>query len=256
MIDTHSHLLPGVDHGCPDLETSILMARAAADSGVDVVVCTPHLPEWDEALIRRTGIVLREVKEGLVAAGVELELRSGFEVDLSVALTVDTTRLCALTIEGSGGAILFETPYSGWPLFIEEVIFRLSAEGFTPVLAHPERNERVQRSPDLLARCLKAGAVAQATAGSIGGMFGKGAERTFFRLISEGLISILASDAHSFRKEDWTMDPMLEALKGRVSEEDLLTLTETNPRRLLAGKKLLPVRPENGKSRQRRWILP
>jgi protein-tyrosine phosphatase len=256
MIDTHSHLLPGVDHGCPDLETSILMARAAADSGVDVVVCTPHLPEWDEALIRRTGIVLREVKEGLAAAGVELELLSGFEVDLSVALTVDITRLCALTIEGSGGAILFEMPYSGWPLFIEEVIFRLSAEGLTPVLAHPERNERVQKSSDLLAGCLKAGAVAQATAGSIGGMFGKSAERTFFRLISEGLISLLASDAHSFREEGWTMGPMLETLRGRVSAEDLLTLTETNPRRLLTGTKLLPVRPEDGKGRRRRRILP
>jgi protein-tyrosine phosphatase len=96
--------------------------------------------------------------------------------------------------------------------------------------------------------CLKAGAVAQATAGSLGGEFGRSAQRTFFRLISEGLVSLLASDAHSYRREGWTMGPMLAALEGRVSREDLVTLTEANPRRLLAGKRPIEVKPENGRA--------
>ena len=62
MIDTHSHLLPGLDHGCPDIETSVRMARAAAEAGVRTVVCTPHFPRWDEELIGRAGVVINEVR--------------------------------------------------------------------------------------------------------------------------------------------------------------------------------------------------
>lgn len=251
MIDTHSHLLPKIDHGCPDLATSVLMAREAAASGIGTVVCTPHLSDWDETVVGRAGPVLEEVKAELAAAGVGLALRLGFEVDLGIAASVDTIRLSALTIEGSGGAIVLEMPYSGWPPFIQETIFRLSTVGFVPVLAHPERNERVQKSSELLAGCLKAGAVAQATAASLGGEFGRTAERTFYRLISEGLISLLASDAHSYRRDGWTMGPMLAALEGRVTQEDLVTLTQTNPRRLLAGKKPVPVKPADKRSLQR-----
>ncbi len=255
MIDTHSHLLPEIDHGCPDLETSLLMVRAAVSSGVSTIVCTPHLTEWDGAVIGRAGLMLRRVKAAVATAGDGPDLRLGFEVDLGIAATVDTTTLSALTIEDSWGAILLEMPYSGWPPFIEETIFRLSAAGFVPVLAHPERNERIQRSSELLAGCLKAGAVAQATAGSLGGEFGRSAERTFFRLISEGLISLLASDAHAYRSSSWTMHPMLEALEGRVSEDDLAAFTEINPRRLLHGKKPHPVKPVKGKTsrRNRAW---
>jgi len=250
MIDTHSHLLPGLDHGCPDIETALQMAREAATSGVETVVCTPHLPDWDEALVGSAGPAQERVRRGLADAGVPLELRLGFEVDLGLAATIDATRLCALTIEGSGGAILLEMPYVGWPPFMEDTIFRLATAGFVPILAHPERNERVQRSPELLGACLKAGAVAQATAGSLGGTFGRVAERTFFRLISEGLISLVASDAHSFNREGWTMLAMVAALEGRVSQEDIVTLTATNPARLLAGQKPLPVRPVNGSMRR------
>jgi len=247
MIDTHSHLLPGLDHGCPDLQTAVLMAWEAAESGVSTVVCTPHLPEWDEGVVGSAGLILEKVRGEVTAAGIALELRLGFEVDLGVVAGVDMVKLAALTVEGSRGAIILEMPYYGWPPFIREMIFRLSAAGFVPVLAHPERNERVQRSSDLLADCLKAGAVAQATAGSLGGAFGRDAERTFFRLISEGMISLLASDAHSFRREGWTMGPMLRVLQGKVSREDLVVLTDSNPRKLLAGERPAEVNPDTGR---------
>lgn len=246
MIDTHSHLLPGLDHGCPDIDTSVQMARAAMESGVRTIVCTPHFPTWDEALVARAGEVIEEVRAALDTAGVDVALRLGFEVDLAVTATVDLATLSALTIEDSGGAILLEVPYSGWMPVIDETIFRLSTAGLIPVLAHPERNDRVQKSSEPLVSCLRAGAVAQGTAGSLGGIFGPTAERTFFRLIEEGLISLLASDAHAFIHGGWTMDPMLEALEGRVAPDDLVTLTETNPAKLLAGERPQPISAQTG----------
>ena len=42
MIDLHSHMLPGIDDGAPDLETSVALVRELYDGGVTDVVATPH----------------------------------------------------------------------------------------------------------------------------------------------------------------------------------------------------------------------
>jgi protein-tyrosine phosphatase len=246
VIDTHSHLLPGVDHGCPDLATCLHMAREAAASGVKTVICTPHLFDWDEPAIERVREVTTEVRAALTAADIQLELRLGFEITVDLAATVDLDKLRTVTIDGSGGAILVEMPYSGWPVYMEETLFRLSVAGFLPILAHPERNERIQENLSFLDGCLRAGAVAQGTAPSLGGEFGRASEQAFLQLLFDGSFALLASDAHAFRREGWTMTAMLKALEGRVAKEDLVALTETNPARLLDGKKPLAVKPGAG----------
>jgi protein-tyrosine phosphatase len=252
LIDTHSHLLPGVDHGCPDLETSLQMASAAAASGISTVVCTPHLPDWDERHISQVQAVLEEVRSALAVAGTELTLLLGFEVDLSVASMVGKKELEALTIEGSNGAILLEMPYSGWPVFMEDMVFRLATTGFRPVLAHPERNDRIQRSSDLLVGCIKAGAVAQGTAASLTGEFGRSPAQTLRRLLSEGNIRLLSSDAHAYRRDGWTMEAMMAELADCADADSLALLTRGNPARLLAGESPLAVRVA-GKGGTRSW---
>jgi protein-tyrosine phosphatase len=235
------------------METSVLMACAAAEAGVSTIICTPHLPDWDESLVARAAVVIEEVRDALAVAGVEVRLLLGFEVDLSIAATASPERLRRLGVEGaeedSALPIVLETPYYGWPVYLEDTIFRLSTAGFVSVLAHPERNDRIQASPDLLRGCLKAGAVAQATAGSLGG-FGRPAVKTLHKLIQEGLISLLASDAHSDRRDGWTVTPMLQSLGDRLTGEDASMLTETNPRLLLEGKQLLPLSAKGPASRR------
>jgi protein-tyrosine phosphatase len=245
LIDTHSHLLPWVDHGCPDLETSLSMAREAAASGIDTVVCTPHLSEMVPEDIRHAREVADEVVAEIARAGIQLKLLLGFEVDLAVAATCGPEELKTLTVEGSRGVIVLEMPYEGWPRFLEQTLFRLATGGFQPVLAHPERNDRIQRSPELLEGCLKAGAVAQGTAASLTGEFGRGPERAFHKLLAQGSIGLLASDAHAYRTDGWTLAPVLESLRGTVRDEDLAILVEKNPQRLLAGQTLAKIRPSD-----------
>jgi protein-tyrosine phosphatase len=257
MIDTHSHMLPGIDHGCPDMQTALNMARVAADSGIDTVVCTPHYPDWNAAKIDYAQSLIEQLRAALENAGIALRVALGFEVDLAVAMAVELDQVRRLTIEGSQNVILCEMPYNGWPVYLEPTIFKLSSAGFVPIIAHPERNDLVQKSSEPLTRLMRAGAVIQATGGTLTGEFGNGAIKTFHRLFSEGLVSLIATDAHSFRQENWTMDSLLEALEGQLSEADLVRLTTTNPRSLMRGEPLEPVVSGVGGghnlARKKRW---
>ncbi len=49
MIDIHSHILPGIDDGPPDLEGALDLARAAVAAGCDALFLEVH-PAPEEAL--------------------------------------------------------------------------------------------------------------------------------------------------------------------------------------------------------------
>jgi protein-tyrosine phosphatase len=260
-------VLPWVDHGSPDLETTLRMIREAAFRGTGTIVCSPHVYELDPRLVERARETHREVVAALKEQAIPVRLLLGFEVDLTVAATCDLDTIRSLCIGGgdgegssdagedSGRAVIIEMPFSGWPLFLEQTLFRLTAAGFLPILAHPERNERVQRSPDALAACLNAGAVAQGTAGSLSSMFRKQSLKTFHELLARGWFSLLASDAHSQPEYTWSLEPLLSELGKRVSASDRELMTEVNPARILEGKSPIPLAPKRpGDGGRRRFL--
>ena len=259
------------------------MVRRAWEAGTTTIVCTPHLYDWDPLLLDRAREVREKVEAALREEGIDLRLLLGFEVDLSVIAEADADMIARLAIGGSGspagaastakstptagstpqgapasspgskGVIIIETPFSGWPPFLQETLFRLRTAGYTPVLAHPERNERLQRSPGLLDDCIRAGAVAQGTAGSLAGPFRKGCMRTFLDLLARGSLSLLASDGHAHVDYTWSLAPLIEELRKRVPEDYLQTLVGLNPERVLAGKQPLPGFPDSRQGGKSWW---
>lgn len=259
IIDTHSHCLPLVDHGSPDLDTTLRMIQAAAAQGTTVICCTPHLYQYDPDLVRRARETHSEVVAALGAAGIPVRLLLGFEVDLTVAARADRDTLYDLCIqngdpESPGRALLIEMPFNNWPPFFEKTIFGLATSGLLPVIAHPERNDRVQRSPEALEACMNAGAVLQGTSGSLSGLFRKDSQRTFFELLARGWFSLLASDAHSAPDYTWTVAPMLAELGTRVTPEDRELLVNVNPTRVLEGNRPIPMVPKRARGKGRRFF--
>ena len=41
--DIHSHLIPGIDDGSPDMETTIMLLKKFIDLGYKKVITTPHV---------------------------------------------------------------------------------------------------------------------------------------------------------------------------------------------------------------------
>ena len=232
------------------------MIRAAADQGTRTIVCTPHLYELDARLVERAREVHREVVAAVKEQAIPVRLLLGFEVDLTIAATSDLDTIRTLCVGGSDGeqapgagespgyALIIEMPYSGWPVFLEPTLFRLATAGLLPILAHPERNERIQRSPDALAACLNAGAVAQGTAASLSSMFRKQSLKAFHELLARGWFSLLASDAHSQPESTWSLQPLVTELGKRLSPADRELMTEVNPARVLEGERPVPLSPK------------
>ena len=229
------------------MSTTLRMIQAAVAAGTTTIVCTPHLYNKDPDLVKRVRRVHAETVTAVEEAGIPVRLLSGFEVDPSVALTSDTDTLrtlCVYDQDGGRNVLIMETPYSGWPPLFEQNIRRLVTGGIQPVLAHPERNDRVQRSPDILAGCMDAGAVLQGTSGSFSPLFRRDSHKTFYELLARGWFGLLASDGHSEPEYTWSLGPLLAEIGDRISPEDRDLLVSVNPARILEGKRPLPVVPK------------
>ena len=225
--------------------------------GTTTICCTPHLYEYDPDLVQRARETHREVVAALEAAEIPVRLLLGFEVDLTVAATVEPAIVRTLCIqnegsEGSSRALVVEMPFTNWPPFFEETIFRLTTAGLLPIIAHPERNDRVQRSPDALEPCINAGAVLQGTSGSLTSLFRKGSQKTFLELLARGWFGLLASDGHSTPEYTWTVGAMLAELGTRLTPEDCDLLVSVNPARVLEGKRPIPLAPKRPLRKGRR----
>jgi protein-tyrosine phosphatase len=197
MYDLHAHILPGVDDGAATLNEAVDMARVAVEHGTKTILATPHRRDVAEnSSVSEVQDIQRRLSGELESSGIELDLLLGMENHLDLDLPEDLSTGHALPINGTR-YVLVELPFFGYPNYVEEILFQLQLQGSTPVLAHPERIEAIQRNPGRLAEFVDRGMLTQITAGSILGHFGGGVKRFTLSLLRKGLVHIIASDTHA-----------------------------------------------------------
>jgi protein-tyrosine phosphatase len=197
LIDLHSHILPGLDDGAADLETSLEMARTAVADGIRTTAVTPHVRDDYPTSAAEMEGTLATLRTAVAAEGIELELLPGGELDLGRLAQLDAHELRRFSLGGNGSWLLLEFPYAGWPIGLLPVARRLAEEGFRVVLAHPERHQEVQARPVRLQEFVESGIVVQLTAASVEGRLGRRPQQAAHALLELGLAHLLASDAHA-----------------------------------------------------------
>ncbi len=214
MIDLHSHILRGIDDGARTLEDSLEIARTAVADGITTIAGTPHVrDDWPTAADLMEQRVA-ELQLALERAGIDLTVRPGGEIAIDWLSRLDVEELRRFGLGGNPGYLLVETPYYGWPSGLAERLFALCEEGFTPVLAHPERNGEVQMDPGRLAHLVESGVLVQVTAASVEGRIGRRARECGLVLVREGLAHLLASDAHHASVREVGMAAAAQAVGG------------------------------------------
>lgn len=191
MIDIHCHILPGIDDGAPDMETSIAMARIAANDGIHTIIATPHLtsPTFSKEKLLKA---VAQLNTTLQRHNIPLTILFGAEVQAHISLSV-ADRFCL----AESSFLLVEFPHSYLPADATGLISALTARSITPIIAHPERNIQIGREPWQLITLLGMGAKIQITAESITGKMGMAAKNCAEYLLQNKHVHYLATDSHA-----------------------------------------------------------
>jgi protein-tyrosine phosphatase len=234
MIDPHFHCLPGIDDGPRTWDEAVALCQAAAAEGTETVIATPHVlrDEWiNDDPAERDGLLVRLNSmlggKPSVVAGCE------FYFSTDVVQLVERGRWSPLTGLNGSRYLLIEFPAREVPAGAEAIFHELSLLGVTPVVAHPERNATFAREPARLERLVARGAVAQITAGSLLGDFGRSARLACDDLFRAGLVHLIGSDAHSLDRRPPRLAEARAHVRTAWGEAAEKGIFETNPEALL-----------------------
>lgn len=226
MIDIHCHLLPAVDDGPGTVEQTIEMARRAVEEGVTAIVVTPHAfhPQFEteDLNVQEAAATLQNV---LHQEGIKLDIYPGQEIRVFGDLVQALEDGEALSLAGSR-YVLVEFPSDTVPAYAEQLFFRLQAEGYTPVIAHPERNKELATNPKRLMDFVSSGALSQVTTSSLTGEFGQNVKEIAFVFLRNGLSQLVASDAHSTGRRTFYWGAAKQAVMEELGADRWETLKE------------------------------
>ena len=229
MIDLHCHILPGIDDGAPDVETAIAMARIAVADGITVTACTPHMmPGYYENTSEGVRAAVRALQTRLDEEGVPLKLVTGADVHLVPGLAAGLRDGSKLTLADTR-YFLFEPPHNTAPPRLAEAVFDCMAAGFHPLITHPERLRWIEDHYEVMRQLAGSGAWMQLTAGSITGRFGKRTQYWAERMLDEGIVHVIATDAHNLRSRSPVLSEAVEAVSRRLGEEAANDMVLTRP---------------------------
>ncbi len=178
--------------------------------------------------LRHTNAKVRmvyELNKRLKEENIPLKVLPGMEVGITANLAelVDKGRVLTL---GGGSHLLVETPFISIPYGIEGLIHRIKEAGIVPIFAHPERCREVQSNPKRLKDIFDAGALIQVTTASFLGYFGNGAKQCATSLAKEGLVHLVASDAHSPKERPPVINKAFSILHDILGEEGSRAIKE------------------------------
>ncbi len=197
--DIHSHLIPGIDDGSQDMETSLKMVRGLADLGYKKFITTPHIlwevyPNTPEIINNGLIPLNNKVKE----ENLQVEVHAAAEYFLDehfVQLITSGSQL--LTI--SDGMVLIEFSMLTAPLDLQEQLFELQMRNYNPIIAHPERYSYMNRKREFFDNLKDAGYLFQLNLMSLTGYYGPVVQELAEYLIKKDYYNFVGTDLHSLK---------------------------------------------------------
>lgn len=219
MIDLHCHLLPGIDDGPETMEESLALAQSAVDQGITHVLCTPHHNNGRYENPKASIIAaVAELQIALDETQIPLTVLEGQEVRITGELIEDLNEDNLLFTDLNDTYLLIEFPSADVPAFSETLLFELRGMGKIPVIVHPERNRFFMEDPDRLIPFLEMECLAQLTAPSIVGIFGKKIQKIAHEMVERNLVQMVASDAHGVNKRPFYLKEAYTEIEGKFGD--------------------------------------
>jgi protein-tyrosine phosphatase len=196
QTDMHSHLLPGIDDGSPDLATSIELIKGFKELGYKKIITTPHVlweiyPNTREIILSKQQQVQKEIE----AAGIDIEFKAAAEYYIDDHFINELkNKIPLLTI--SGNMVLVEFSMISMPMDLQEVLFEMQMQNYQPVLAHPERYSFLVRKKEVFDELKNAGCLFQLNLLSLSGYYGENVQHIAEYLLKKNYYDFAGTDLH------------------------------------------------------------
>lgn len=229
LVDIHCHILPGVDDGAPDMETSRAMIRDAYEQGVRYIIATPHYrPEMFEPSMKKVIRVYHELRD--YAEEVGIGLRLGCEYYRNEQMIRHLDKKLRPTMLGSR-YVLTEFSTNDSFVTVRNYIYELITKGYRPIVAHVERYFCCQE-PERIQKLKKLGAQIQINADSVLGYEGHTIKKFCAVLMKDDLVDFIGSDAHNLEGRKMNLGKCATYVRKKMGQDYAEEIFVDNPRRI------------------------
>ncbi len=237
MIDIHSHILPGLDDGAQSIEETLAMIRQLQEAGFKTLIATPHVIEGQGFLSPQEILtVTQEVSDQVTRAGIPVQILPGAENYIFPSMAKWACEGKLLTLGNTGKYLMVELPMLAIPRYTDQVFFELQVNGFTPILAHPERYRDLAEEPERLLEWARKGVLFQLDLRSMSGRYGPRSRRLAELMLQSGLVHFIGSDAHGVARSELAYQEALERVRGIVGEKKFQELVVGNAVEVVEGR--------------------
>ena len=233
FMDMHCHILPGVDDGSKDMAMSMEMIGIAYSQGTRKIVLTPHhyvgKTKLTKADLKR---IFGELKAVVKKDYPEIELFLGNEIYWGRG-AVDGLKNDIICTYGDSKYVLVEfSPRCSYNE-LYGAVRELVQHRFRPIIAHMERYQCLTKHIERVEEIIENGAYLQMNVDSlIGGMF-DGHTRWCRKMVLDGYISLLGTDAHNIDDRAPYIEQTISWLRKKVDDETFEALTHANGEAIL-----------------------
>lgn len=229
--DIHSHILPGVDDGAKDMETTKSMLRLAKKQGIHTIIATPHYKVGQyKVTAKQLEELQRQVQQEADKEGIDIEILLGNELYYSRDICSRLENKKALTLAGSRYVLVEFSPTQPYTE-IYQGMRELIQEGYAPILAHIERYDCLhkEKNKDKIQELIRLGVYMQMNVQSL-------QKRYWRKLVKGGYIHFLGSDSHNTKNRSPKMQEGLKQLGRMVTRKQMEKILIENPQCLRENK--------------------
>ena len=252
LIDIHCHILPSLDDGPAAQDEAVAMAELAVREGIETIIATPHYGKADYWIDASSALAaVSSFNDLLQDHNIPLNVLTGQEIRLNDTLLdhLETGKLLPLA---TSAYILIEFPSRFVPKNTATIFHELQVLGYTPIIAHPERNMEIVRNPQIIRELYEYGALFQMTAGSITGRFGNTIQRVSKQMLKEYDIHFIASAAHHPIQRPFQLQAAYELINKQLGT-DYTHHLQQNAQQILTNQPITPW--ETTVAKRKKWTL-
>ena len=237
IYDIHCHILPGVDDGARDEDSTERMMRIAADQGIKGIVATPHYAtDMSEEHMQDIEEKYDKAYSLWKAISPEGEIYLGNELFWSEGLVQNLQEGKAFTMNATSYVLIEFQTYIDFRSMCRAVQTLVYA-GYIPILAHIERYECL-RKKEHVRELTEMGAFIQVNVSAVLGKHGLKTKMFVVELIKDSLVHFIGTDSHNSRDRSPEMEKCRFYLDKKFGVATRRQILEKNPARMLRGERL------------------